>query len=255
MLLIMTKDLMYYALVYFCLFHHKKVLFVIYLFRVILPVLALLFGNCPLTSKLRSYFAFLQKLPSLKMFCKKECSWRFWHQCCSFFFRFQCRFFSCVICKIFEGTYFENICHLPMTASVSLNSTLLTYLLTNSPAYQFLQLIQQFKVAATSTNPDMAAVFHVLLYGRFMEIHSNLRRKKLHRTNQGSYFLGGSFSDRGNVRAPIQFGRESQPQHLKIQFFLKNRPIHFLVKQNQLSFSSLEINQPLPAPIHSVSQI
>ena len=58
-LLVMTKDLMYYALVYFCLFHHKKVSFVIYLFRVILPVLALLCGNCPLTSKLRSYFAFL----------------------------------------------------------------------------------------------------------------------------------------------------------------------------------------------------
>ena len=29
--------------------------------------------------------------------------------------------------------------------------------------------------------------------------------KKLHRTNEGSNFLGNSFSNRGNVRAPIQF--------------------------------------------------
>ena len=34
---------------------------------------------------------------------------------------------------------------------------------------------------------------------------------ELHRTNQGSNFLGGSFSNRDNVRAPIQFRREHQP--------------------------------------------
>ena len=43
----------------------------------------------------------------------------------------------------------------------------------------------------------------------------NLRRKKLQRKNQGSNFLQGSFSNRDNVRAPIQFKRKSQPQHLK----------------------------------------
>ena len=37
---------------------------------------------------------------------------------------------------------------------------------------------------------------------------SNLKRKKLHRTNQGSTFLGGSFSNRYNVSVPVQFGRE-----------------------------------------------
>ena len=63
--------------------------------------------------------------------------------------------------------------------------------------------------------------------GRFIEIQSNLRRKKLHRTNQCSNFLGGSFNNRDNVRAPIHFRRQSQPQHLKRCFFLKNRPIHF----------------------------
>ena len=65
----------------------------------------------------------------------------------------------------------------------------------------------------------MTAVFHTWPYGRFIEIQSNLRRKKLHRMNQGSNFLGGSFSNRDNVRAPIQFRRESQPQHLKRCFF------------------------------------
>ena len=52
-------------------------------------------------------------------------------------------------------------------------------------------------------------------YGRYIEIQSNLRRKKLHRMNKGSNFLGGSFSDRDNVRAPVPFARESRPQHLK----------------------------------------
>ena len=46
-------------------------------------------------------------------------------------------------------------------------------------------------------------------------IQSSLRREKLHRTNQGSSFLVGSFNNRDNVRAPIQFRRESQPKHLK----------------------------------------
>ena len=44
-----------------------------------------------------------------------------------------------------------------------------------------------------------ATVFHAWPYGRFLEIHSNLRRKKLHRTNQGSNFLGGTLSNRNNV--------------------------------------------------------
>ena len=55
----------------------------------------------------------------------------------------------------------------------------------------------------------MTTVFHAWPYGRF--IKSNLGRKKLHRKNQGSNFLRGSFSNRGNVRVPIQFRRGSQP--------------------------------------------
>ena len=110
----------------------------------------------------------------------------------------------------------------------------------------------------------MTAVFHTCPYGKFIEIQSNLRRKKLHRMNQGSNFLGGRFSNRDNVRASIQIRRESQPQHLKRCFFLKNRPIHFQinstsvfrqVKRNQLSFSSIEIKKPFPAPVHNVSWV
>ena len=69
------------------------------------------------------------------------------------------------------------------------------------------------------------------------------------------------YLNRDNVRAPIQFRRERQPQHLKRCFFLKNRPIHFHVnstsvtrpvKQNQLNFPSIEINKTLLASVHSV---
>ena len=74
----------------------------------------------------------------------------------------------------------------------------------------------------------MKIVFHAWLYGRFIEIQSKPRKKKRHRTNQEFNFLGGRFNNRNNVRAPIQLRRESQPQHLKRSFFLKNRPIPFI---------------------------
>ena len=61
----------------------------------------------------------------------------------------------------------------------------------------------------------MKTVFHAWMYGRFIEIMSNLRKKKPHIMNKGSNFLGGTFSNRDDVRAPIQFRRESQPHHLK----------------------------------------
>ena len=61
---------------------------------------------------------------------------------------------------------------------------------------------------------DMTTVFHVRLYGTFIEKQCNLRRNKLHRMNQGSNCLGWNFSNIDNVRAPIQFRREKQLQHL-----------------------------------------
>ena len=50
-----------------------------------------------------------------------------------------------------------------------------------------------------------------------MDIQSTCRGKKLHRMNQGSNFLGGTVSDRGNVSVSIQFRRDIQPQHLNFK--------------------------------------
>ena len=61
----------------------------------------------------------------------------------------------------------------------------------------------------------MTTVFHARPYGGLIEIQSNLRRKKLHRTNQGFKCLGESFSNRVNLRSPIQTRRKRQPQHLE----------------------------------------
>ena len=107
----------------------------------------------------------------------------------------------------------------------------------------------------------MTTVLNAKPYGRFIEIQSNLMRKK-HRTNQGCNFLEGTFSNRDNVRAPIQFRRERQLQHLKRLFFFKNSPILFhinsinvirLVKLNHLKFSSIDINKPLLAPVQCLA--
>ena len=92
----------------------------------------------------------------------------------------------------------------------------------------------------------MTTVLHARPHTRFTVIKNNLRRKELHGKDYGSNFIGGSFRNRENVRAPIHFRREIQPQHLKRWFFsLKNRPIHFhinntsvirLVKKKQVEF-------------------
>ena len=50
----------------------------------------------------------------------------------------------------------------------------------------------------------MTTVFHAWSYGKRIEIQSNLRRYKHHKTSQ-----------RNDLTAPIQFKRESQPQNLK----------------------------------------
>ena len=47
------------------------------------------------------------------------------------------------------------------------------------------------------------AIFHARPYSRFIEIQSNLRRMKLHRTNEGTNFLGGGFSNTDNVRGVV----------------------------------------------------
>ena len=40
----------------------------------------------------------------------------------------------------------------------------------------------------------MTTAFHARPYGRFIEIQSNLIRKKIHSTNQDSNFRGGCFT-------------------------------------------------------------
>ena len=64
------------------------------------------------------------------------------------------------------------------------------------------------------------------------------------------------------MRAPIQFRKESQPHHFKRWFLPQEQTFHFhinstsLIKpfeQNQLSFPSSEINNPLPAPVQCLA--
>ena len=93
----------------------------------------------------------------------------------------------------------------------------------------------------------MTSVFRIWWYGRFIEILRNLRRKKLHRTNQSSNFLGGSLSNRDNVRVPIQFRRESQPYILKDDFSSRTNPSIFTSIEPLLLDQSNETSWVFPA--------
>ena len=46
----------------------------------------------------------------------------------------------------------------------------------------------------------MTTVFYTLMYGRFIDIQSKLGKKKIHRKDHGSNFLGGNFSNRDKIR-------------------------------------------------------
>ena len=85
-------------------------------------------------------------------------------------------------------------------------------------------IFQQFQVATRGTSPDVTTVFHTWAYGRFIEIQSSLRRKKLHRTNQGSNFLGGSFSNRDNIKVESNLQEEVNPSILKDDFSSRTDP-------------------------------
>ena len=63
----------------------------------------------------------------------------------------------------------------------------------------FIFVFVAYLIIPSSTSADMTTVFLAWPYGIFIKIQSNLRRKKLHVTNQGSNFPGGSFSNRDNV--------------------------------------------------------
>ena len=94
--------------------------------------------------------------------------------------------------------------------------------------------------------PGMTAIFHIRLYGRFIEIKSNLKRKKLYRKNHYSNFLGGSLTNRDTGRDPMGKGSPRILKHASSRTDLSistsitsvNRP----VKQKKLSFCSIETN-------------
>ena len=81
-------------------------------------------------------------------------------------------------------------------------------------------------------------------------MQSKLRRKKLNRTNQGSNFLGGNFSNR-------DLEEKVNPSNSKDYFSSRTDPSIFTsiatVLLDRSKHFSVEINKPLPAPVHSVS--
>ena len=78
----------------------------------------------------------------------------------------------------------------------------------------------------------MTTVFHAWPYGRFIEIQRNLRRKKLHRTNQGPNFLGGSFSI--EIMSEPQSNLEEKVNHSFSKDYFSSRRTHpFSNQQHQ----------------------
>ena len=64
----------------------------------------------------------------------------------------------------------------------------------------------------------MTTTFYAWPYGRFIEIQKNLRRKKLHRTNQDCNFLGDSFSNRDNEEPQSSLEEKLNPSISKDDF-------------------------------------
>ena len=71
-------------------------------------------------------------------------------------------------------------------------------------------------IATRGTSPDMTTVFHARMCGRFIEILSNLGRKKLHRTNQGSFNNIDNVSP--NLNPPSNLQEKVNPRILKGDF-------------------------------------
>ena len=74
----------------------------------------------------------------------------------------------------------------------------------------------------------MTTVFHAKSYGRFIEIKSILREKKLHRRNHGSSFLGGSFSNRDNLGIQFNLEEKNSSKTLKDNFSSRIDPSIFI---------------------------
>ena len=61
-----------------------------------------------------------------------------------------------------------------------------------------------FPSSSQEHQPRHGNIISCKAYGRFIEITSNLRRKKLHRTNLSTNFLGGSFNNRDKKKKEIR---------------------------------------------------
>ena len=64
----------------------------------------------------------------------------------------------------------------------------------------------------------MTTVLYAWPYSIYIEIQNNLRREKLHRTNQGSKFLGSSFSNKDNIRPQSNLEEKVNPNIFKDEF-------------------------------------
>ena len=71
--------------------------------------------------------------------------------------------------------------------------------------------------------------------------------QEVHRTSQGSNFLGRNFSDKDNVTVPIQFTIENEQTPLKRLSFFKSRPIHFHINSTCVIRLSNETSFVFPA--------
>ena len=89
-----------------------------------------------------------------------------------------------------------------------------------------------------SNSPDMTTIFYARQSDRFIGIKSNLRRRKLCRTNRGSNFLGSSFSNRDNARTQCILEKKDSPSILKRGFSLRTEQSFFTLITPEL------FNQP-----------
>ena len=73
-------------------------------------------------------------------------------------------------------------------------------------------------IPAFSTFPIFLKILHFYSFSRFSRSYIKLQ---VSRSSGLILSFGGSFSNKGNVRAPLQFKSERQSHHLKIFFFQK----------------------------------
>ena len=85
-----------------------------------------------------------------------------------------------------------------------------------------------FQLAAWSTSLEVTTVFHWWSHGRFVEMQINHRRKKLHRTNQGSNFLKDSFSNKIMYEPQYNLEEKVNPSILKDEFSSVTDPLFFM---------------------------